>query len=64
MLHEDHCSYLETFDIKFTTIQADGSSYGRKLDVRVKFEHGEPRVLLARKNEVKTVIFDVICLHR
>ena len=64
MLHDEHCSYLETFDIKFTAIQSDDGRYGEKVDVRVKFEHGKPKVLLARKNEVKTVIFDVICLHR
>ena len=64
MLHDDHCSYLETFDIKFTAIPFDDSSYRRELDVRVKFEHGEPRVLRTRKNEVKTLLLDVICLHR
>ena len=65
MLHDDRCSYLETFDIKFD-IQSDDGNYGKKkkLDVRVEFEHGKPRVLLVKKNEIKTVIFDVICLHR
>ena len=64
MLHDDHCSYLETFDIKFTAIQSDDDSYGKMLDVRVTFEHGEPRVLQTRKNETKTLILNVICLHR
>ena len=64
MLHDDHCSYLETFDIKFTAIQSDDDSYGKMLDVRVMFEHGEPRVLRTRKNEAKTLILNVICLHR
>ena len=64
MLHDDHCSYLETFDIKFTAILADDDSYGKMLDVRVKFEHGKAIVLRTRKNEVKTLMLNVICLHR
>ena len=63
MLPEDHCC-LETFDIKFTAIQSDDNTYGENLSVRVRFEHGEPKILLARKSDVKTVVCDVICLHR
>ena len=66
MLCEDCCSYqiLETYDIKFTTVLPDGGRCGERLDVRVKFEDGQPNVLLLKKNEVETQIFDLICLHR
>lgn len=64
MLRDDCCSYLETYDIKFTTVPPDGDRCGERLDVRVKFEDGQPKILMVKKNEAKTLIFDLICLHR
>ena len=64
MLEEGSCSSLETYDIKFTTVPPDGGRCGERLDVRIRFDHGQPKVLVVKKNEVKTLIFDLICLHR
>ena len=61
-LREERVSVLETFDIKFTDPKT-----GKKrmaVDVRIKFEHDQPKILLAKKNEAKIVVFDVLCLHR
>ena len=52
---------LETFDIKFTTPRERERN---AIDVRVKFEQGKPILLLAKKNEKKIVVFDVLYLHR
>ena len=60
MLKEEKISVLETFDIKFT-IPGEKES---RVDVRVKFEGCRPTVLQAKMNEVKTLVFDVLCLHR
>ena len=64
MLKDDSCSSLETYDIKFTIVPPYGGRCGERLDARVKFEHRQPKVLMVKKNEVKTLIFDLICLHR
>ena len=64
MLEDDSCFSLETYDIKFATEPPDGGRCGERLDVRVKFEDGRPTVLMVKKNEVKTLVFDLICLHR
>ena len=32
--------------------------------IRVKFDHEQPKVFVVKKNEVKTLVFDLICLHR
>ena len=61
-LQEEKVSELETFDIKFT-IPKEGKQRNA-IDVRVKFEQGRPKVLLAKKNEAKIVVFDVLYLHR
>ena len=54
-------SLLETFDIKFTV---PNSKERNAIDIRVKFEDGHPKLLFARKNEAKVVIFNILCLHR
>jgi len=64
MLEDGSCSSLETYDIKFATVPPDGGRCGERLDVRIKFEHRQPKVLVVKKNEVKTLVFDLICLHR
>ena len=65
-LQEEYIKTLETFDIKFTTInpQSERHKYGERVDVRIKFEDGQPKCLFAKRNEAKIVIFDVLCLHR
>ena len=64
MLEDDCCSLLTSYDIKFIVMPSDGTRCGERLDVRVTFEHEQPKVLLVKKNEVKTLVFDLICLHR
>ena len=65
-LQEHYIHTLETFDIKFTTINqhSERHKYGERVDIRIKFEDGQPKCLLAKINETKVVIFDVLCLHR
>ena len=53
---------LETFDIKFTDPRAGKERMA--IDVRIKFEDGRPNILLAKKNEAKIVVFDILSLHR
>ena len=53
---------LETFDIKFTDPRAGKERMA--IDVRIKFKDGQPHILLAKKNEAKIVVFDVLSLHR
>ena len=60
-LYEDRISLLETFDIKFTIPSSRERS---AIDVRIKFEDGRPKLLFAKKNEDKIVVFNVLCLHR
>ena len=60
-LYEGRISLLETFDIKFTIPNSRERS---AIDVRVKFEGGRPKLLFAKKNEAKIVVFNVLCLHR
>lgn len=48
---------FETYDFKLT------SKIG-KLDVRLKFIEGKPRIVTVKKFEHKVAIFDVLCLHR
>ena len=52
-------SALETFDIKFTLPRKRV-----RIDMRVKFEEGKPILILARKNETKALVFDVLNLHK
>ena len=61
-LEGDRVSSLETFDVKFMTTGPDGER--ENIDARIKFEDGRPKCILAKKNENKIVIFDVLCLHR
>ena len=58
---KEFVSILETFDVKFTNPR---EAKRNTIDVRVKFEQGRPNVLLAKKNETKIVVFDVLNLHR
>ena len=60
-LNEKLISVLETFDIKLTIM---GSSERKAVDLRIKFEDGSPIVLLAKRNEAKLIVLDVLCLHR
>ena len=60
-LNEERNSLLETFDIKFTI---PGRKERKSIDVRVMFEGGRPSVLVAKKNEAKIVVFNVLYLHR
>ena len=54
---------LETFDIKFTDPRAGKERMA--IDVRIKFnKDGQPNILLAKKNEAKIVVFDILNLHR
>lgn len=53
---------LETFDFKVTVLETDGRE--NRLDVRLKFQHRRPQVLLVKQNEHKILLFDTLCLHR
>ena len=35
-----------------------------KLNIRVQFKDGKPKVILVKKSEYKVAMFDIICLHR
>jgi hypothetical protein len=59
--HKQQISFLETFDVKFT---APKRLQRNAIDVRIKFEDGQPKVLMVKKNESKIVVFDVLYLHR
>ena len=48
---------IETYDFKLS------SAIG-KLDVRVKFDHGKPKIVTVKKFEYKVAIFDILCLNR
>ena len=58
---DDTLSILETFDIKYTGLRGRENA---RVDVRVKFAGHKATLLLAKKDEVKTVVFDVLNLHR
>ena len=58
---EEKVSFLETFDVKLTI---KGERKRNAIDIRVKFEQGKPKVLLAKKNEENIVVFDVVHPHR
>ena len=48
---------LETYNFKLT-------SKTRKLDIRLKFSEGEPKVVTVRKFEHKVAVFDILCLSK
>ena len=60
-LKEGKLSPLETFQIKFTV---PGSKERNAIDVRVMFDSDHPKVLVAKKNESKIVVFNILSLHR
>ena len=48
---------LETYDFKLT-------SKAEKLDIRLKFSEGKPKIVTVKKFEYKVAIFDVLCFNR
>ena len=50
---------LETFDIKGTAGQDH-----QKLDLRLKIEGGKLKAVQIKRNEVKLIVLDLLCLHR
>ena len=60
-LFDGESSVVRTFDMKFTV---PGQSKRNAIDIRIKFDNKEPTVMLAKRNEIKVVLFDVLCLHR
>ena len=61
VLMDETPSILETFDIKYTGLRGRENA---SVDVRVKFAGHKATLLLAKKDEVKTIVFDVLNLHR
>lgn len=55
-LSDEPTSVMETFDLKFV-------SKGAKLDLRLRNNSGRLEVVMAKKNDRKVVVFDVLCLH-
>ena len=56
----EYISSLESYDIKFTNIEKMD-----RFDVRITFDAAnQPKILIAKKNEVKLLMFDFLYLHR
>jgi len=47
---------LETYDLKFTSSE-------ERVDLRLRNNSGRLEVIMAKKNERKVVVFDMLCLH-
>ena len=39
-------------------------SNGEKMDIRMKFSEGKPKIVTIKKFEYKVAIFDILCLNR
>lgn len=47
---------METYDLKFVSNE-------EKVDLRLRNNSGRLEVVMAKKNERKVVVFDMLCLH-
>lgn len=51
-------SVVESYDLKLS-VQNKG-----KVDIRLKFIDGIPKIMAVRRDEEKLLITDILCLHR
>ena len=51
-------STVESYDLKLS-VQNKG-----KVDIRLKFKDGMPKIMTVRRDEEKLLITDILCLHR
>ena len=49
----------ETYNFNLQTKKDNG-----KINIRVQFKDGKPKVVLVKRSEYKVVIFDIICVNR
>ena len=51
-------SVVETYDLKLSVLNKG------KVDIRLKFKDGMPKIMTVRRDEEKLLITDILCLHR
>lgn len=54
----DLASVVESYDLKLS-VKNKG-----KVDIRLKFKDGIPKIMTVRRDEEKLLITDILCLHR